>query len=303
MKSKSPTFTAKIDINLAGKLQKDLEDQGFEIKSLPYAVFSAQKKGITCVLYESGSLVVQGKDKDDFIEFYLEPEILKSFKYTHPEALVSMTARIGVDEAGKGDFFGPLCVAGLYADEKDIKKLISLNVRDSKKISDNSILDLAEILKKNFQISVIRIFPEKYNELYLKFKNLNSLLAWGHSTVIAQLVEKTSCKEVIIDQFANKSVVESAVKRKKLEIHLEQRTKAEEDPVVAGASILARAAFLKGLEELSSQYNEKFPKGASSLVIEMGKKFVEKHGSSILEKVSKIHFKTKEEILNNNKNN
>ncbi|EKE21822.1 MAG: hypothetical protein ACD_7C00119G0001, partial [uncultured bacterium] len=218
MKSKAPTFTAKIDINLAGKLQKDLEDQGFAIKSLPYAVFSAQKNGITCVLYESGSLVVQGKNKDEFIEFYLEPEILKSFKYTHPESLVSMTPRIGVDEAGKGDFFGPLCIAGLYADEPGIKKLISLNVRDSKKIADRSILDIAEILKQNFKISVVRIFPEKYNELYLKFKNLNSLLAWGHSTVIEQLVEKTKCREVIIDQFANKSVVEYAVKRKKLEL-------------------------------------------------------------------------------------
>lgn len=300
MKSKMPTFTAKIDIKLADKLKQDLIDQGFEIKKLPYAIFSAQKKGITCVLYESGSLVVQGKEKDEFIEFYLEPEILQNFSYTHPEALVPMTARIGVDEAGKGDFFGPLCIGGLYADEQGIKKLISLNIRDSKKISDKTVLDLAEILKQSFQISVIRIFPEKYNELYRKFKNLNSLLAWGHSTVISQLVEKTKCKNVIIDQFANKSVVESAIQRKKLEINLEQRTKAEQDPVVAGASILARAAFLKGLEELSSQYNEKFPKGASSLVIEYGKKFVAKHGSESLEKVAKIHFKTKDEIINAN---
>jgi len=299
MKSKIATFSTKIDINLASKLQKDLEEQGFAITTLPYTIFSAKKKGITCVLYQSGSLIVQGKNKDDFIEFYLEPKILKSFKYTHPEALISMISRIGIDEAGKGDFFGPLCVGGLYADEKDIKKLISLNVRDSKKISDKSILDLAEILKANFKISVLRIFPEKYNELYIKFRNLNHLLAWAHSTVISQLVEKTSCKNVIIDQFANKNVVAEAIKRKKLDIHLEQKTKAEEDPVVAAASILARAGFLKGLEELSSQYNEKFPKGASFLVIDFGKKFVEKHGSEALEKVAKIHFKTKEDIINN----
>lgn len=298
MKSKMPTFTAKIDVNLAPKLKHDLEEQGFEIKKIPYAIFSAQKKGITCVLYESGSLVIQGKDKDEFIEFYIEPEILQSFSYTNPEAFVSMTSRIGVDEAGKGDFFGPLCIGGLYADEVGIKKLISLNIRDSKKIADKTILDLAKILQESFAYSVVRIFPEKYNELYLKFKNLNSLLAWGHSTVISNLVEKTKCNNIIIDQFANKSVVESAVQRKKLNVHLEQRTKAEEDPVVAGASILARAAFLKGLEELSSKYNEKFPKGASSLVIDIGKKFVNKHGSEALEKVAKVHFKTKGEILN-----
>lgn len=297
---KPATFTTKIDVNLAPKLKSDLEDQGFILTNPPYTIFAAKKKGITCVLYQSGSLVVQGKNKAEFIEFYLEPEILKSFNFTHPEAFVSMTSRIGIDESGKGDFFGPLCVGGLYADEKGIKKLISLNIRDSKKITDKSILDIAAILKANYKIAVIRIFPEKYNELYLKFKNLNHLLAWAHSSVISQLVEKTSCKNVIIDQFANKSVVESAVRRKNLKINLEQRTKAEEDPIVAGASIIARAAFLKGLEELSAEYNQKLPKGASSFVIDIGRKFVEKHGPEALEKVAKIHFKTKDAILNNN---
>jgi len=297
---KPNTFTTKIDISLASKLKHDLEEKGFVITNPAYTIFSAKKNKITLVLYKSGALVVQGKEKDEFIEFYLEPEILKSFKYTNPEAFVSMTARIGVDEAGKGDFFGPLCIGGLYADEKGIKKLISLNIKDSKKISDKSILDIAEVLKANFQIAVVRIFPEKYNELYLKFKNLNSLLAWGHTAVISQLVEKTSCKNVIIDQFANKAVVEGAVKRKKMSINLEQRTKAEEDPIVAGASIIARAAFLKGLQELSSKYEEKLPKGASSFVIEAGKKFVDKHGPEALEKVAKLHFKTKENILNGN---
>jgi len=297
MKSKPATFSTKIDINLAPKLKKDLEDQGFLITCPAYTIFNAKKKGVTCILYKSGSLVVQGKDKHDFIEFYLEPEILKSFKYSHPEAHISMVPRIGVDEAGKGDFFGPLCIAALYADEQGIKKLISLNIRDSKKIADKTILDMANMLKSDFQIATIRIFPEKYNDLYLKFKNLNHLLAWGHATVISQLVEKTSCKDVIIDQFANKVVVESAIRRKSLDINLEQKTHAEEDPVVAAASILARASFLKGLEELSAKYNHKLPKGASSLVIDSGKKFVELHGDEKLEKVAKIHFKTKEEII------
>ncbi|NGX34989.1 MAG: Ribonuclease HIII [Candidatus Anoxychlamydiales bacterium] len=295
---KRATFTTKIDINLAPKLKNDLVEKGFSLTNPAYTIFSAKKKGITLVLYKSGSLVVQGKEKDEFIEFYLEPEILKTFSYTNPEAFVSMTSRIGVDEAGKGDFFGPLSVAGLYADEKGIKKLISLNIRDSKKISDKSILDIADMLKANFQIATVRIFPEKYNDLYLKFKNLNHLLAWAHTSVISQLVEKTSCKNVIIDQFANKSVVESAVRRKSLSINLEQRTKAEEDPIVAGASIIARAAFLKGLEELSAEYNQKLPKGASSFVIDIGRKFVETHGPEALEKVAKIHFKTKDVILN-----
>jgi len=297
MNTKPATFSTKIDINLAPKIIKDLKDQGFSITSSAYTIFVAKKNGITCVMYKSGSLIVQGRKKDEFIEFYLEPNILKKFEYTHPDSLVSMTARIGVDEAGKGDFFGPLCIAGIYADEKCIKKLIANNIRDSKKISDKSIVDFANVIKQNCEIAIIRIFPEKYNNLYLKFKNLNSLLAWGHSSVISQLVAKTKCKEVIIDQFANKSVVENAIRKKNLEINLTQKTGAEEDPVVAAASILARASFLKGLEELSDQYNHKFLKGASSLVIESGRKFVEKYGADALEKVAKVHFKTKNQIV------
>ncbi len=300
MKKKPNTFTTKIDLKLKDQLKNDLENQGFTFKTLPYAIFAANKKGVTCVLYESGSLVVQGKEKDGFIEFYLEPEILKSFKYSHPEAHIPMHSRIGVDEAGKGDFFGPLCIAGLYADKQGIKQLISMGVKDSKIFSDKKILELANGIKTSFANSIIRIFPEKYNDLYLKFKNLNYLLGWAHSTVIAQLAVKTACKDVIIDQFANKFVVDNAVKRKKIDVNLEQRTKAEEDPVVAAASILARAAFLKGLDELSAQFEVKFPKGASRFVIDMGKKFVTKYGPEHLEKVAKIHFKTKQDILNSN---
>ncbi|MBN2478646.1 MAG: ribonuclease HIII [Parachlamydiales bacterium] len=297
MTKKPNTFSTKIDVNLKDKLKQDLEDQGFKFTKPAYTIFAASKKGITLVLYESGSLIVQGKEKDEFIEFYLEPELLKSFKYTHPEANVSMTPRIGVDEAGKGDFFGPLCVAAFYADENGIKKLISMNIRDSKKFSDKSILKLADILKNDFQFSVLRLFPEKYNELYVKFKNLNSLLAWGHATVITQLFEKTSCRDVLVDQFANAYVLENAVKRKKIDINLVQKTKGEEDPVVAAASILARAAFLKGLSELSDQYEIPLLKGASSMVIDLGKKFINKHGPESLEKVAKMHFKTKDQVL------
>ena len=298
MKIKPSCFTTKIDLKLSKKLKVDLETQGFTFTKPAYTIFSAKKKGVTLALYESGSLVVQGKAKDEFIEFYLEPEILKSFKYTHPEAHISMNSRIGVDEAGKGDFFGPLCIAALYADEEGIKKLISMNVRDSKKFTDKSVLKLAAFLKSNFKISVVRLFPQKYNELYIKFQNLNHLLAWGHSTVIENLVQRTNCQDVIIDQFANEAVVEKAVKRKKLKINLVQRTHAEEDPVVAGASILARAAFLKGLDELSDEHKIKLPKGASSIVVNMGREFVKRNGPEALEKVAKIHFKTKQDILN-----
>jgi ribonuclease HIII len=143
----------------------------------------------------------------------------------------------------------------------------------------------------------VRIPPKKYNELYLKFRNLNRLLAWGHATAIAELITKTGCKEVIIDKFADESVVEFALKQKQVEAHLVQKTKAESDPVVAAASILARGAFLEGLEKLSEMIGMTLPKGASTQVIEAGRSLVLKYGEVKLEEVAKLHFKTKNEVL------
>lgn len=294
------TFVATIDLALAPKLKADLEEQGFEMAQPAYTLFSAQKQGISCTLYTSGKLTVQGKGKDDFIAYYLEPEILKSLAYTYPEIGVDMTAHIGVDEAGKGDFFGPLCIAGVQADEDGIKKLLALGVKDSKRMGDKNILSMASKIRPAFAHSIIRIFPLKYNELYKNFKNLNRLLAWGHSTAISELVERTGCQEALIDQFADESLVLNALKQKKLSIKLTQRPRAEEDPVVAAASILARAAFVEGIETLSKEAGFELPKGAANHVIEAGRKLIQKHGGDSLGKFAKLHFKTTNEILSLN---
>jgi ribonuclease HIII len=242
------TFVATIDLALADKLREDLVGQGFELTKPPYTLFSAQKTGVSCTLYTSGKLTVQGKGKDEFIAFYLEPEILKKLAYTHPELGVDMTARIGIDEAGKGDFFGPLCIAGVQADEEGIKKLLSLGVKDSKRMSDKSVLDMSKKIKASFQHSIVRLSPKKYNELYENFHNLNRLLAWGHATAITELAENTKCDNVIIDQFASEKLVIDALERKKINPKLTQRHGAESDPVVAAASILARARRPRCLE-------------------------------------------------------
>ena len=295
---KPSCFSTKIDLSFKNKLLNDLKEQGFEFSQPMHTIFAAKKQGIVCVLYKSGALTVQGKEKDQFIEFYLEPEILKDFSYSYPHEHVDLTSRIGVDEAGKGDFFGPLSVAGVYAEKDQIKKLINLHIKDSKKISDSNILKLSTKIKDLCPFySILRLFPQKYNELYAKFKNLNLLLAWGHTTVIANLLEKTKCKKAIIDQFAKKSVIEDAISRKKINIEVEQRTHAEEDVVVAAASIIARAGFLTGLDRISEKLSIQLPKGASSKVIEIGKRIVNKHGEEILFEISKIHFKTKDDIL------
>lgn len=298
-KPKTPAcFSTKVDLNLKDKLKRDLEEQGFTFTHPQHTIFQAAKKGISCTLYESGALTVQGKDKDPFIEFYLEPEIIHSFEHSHPTAHIDTTPHIGVDEAGKGDFFGPLCTCALYADEEGIKKLVSMGVKDSKRLSDSTVKKLGKQIKAAFAFSLVRLYPEKYNELYEKFKNLNRLLAWTHAAAIEELVAKTNAERAIIDQFAEKHVMENMLEKKNIKIHVEQRHKGEQDVVVAAASIIARMSFLEGLEKISENLTIPLPKGASQEVKDTARKILARFGIEMLDKVSKKHFKTRAEIVN-----
>lgn len=293
-----PCFTTTLNLHLADKLKQDLIAQGFELAKPAYTVFQAKKNGISLTLYESGKLTVQGKGKDEFITYYLEPEILGNVSYSYPHQNTAMHARIGIDEAGKGDYFGPLCIAGLYVNgEGDIKKLLALGVKDSKCLNDTTILKIAKEIRQNFKFSVIKISPKRYNEMYATFRNLNHLLAWGHATAIEKLVQETSCKNILIDQFASESVVEKALAKKALEVNLTQRHRGEEDPVVAGASILARAAFVEGIASLEVEHKLTLPKGASVAVKQAGRRAIAIYGTSILSEIAKMHFKTTEELL------
>ena len=296
------SFVATLEISQGDKLLSDLQKQGFEITIPPHTRFSAKKKGVSCTLYQSGKLVVQGKESAEFIEFYLEPEILKSFTYRHPMAKVDQTPRIGIDESGKGDFFGPLCIAGVFVQSTQFEQLQKMGVKDSKALSDTAIRKLAKEIKSLCLTHVVKINPPKYNQLYADFKNLNRLLAWGHATAIEQLAHHSNCHTVIIDQFADESVVELALKRKKLEIKLTQRHRAEEDLPVAAASILARAAFVEGLEQLSQEVGIALPKGSSEAVKRTGLDILQRWGEDKLRAICKQHFKTLDAILGKNDN-
>lgn len=241
--------------------------------------------------------MVQGKEMGPFIEFFLEPEILQTFKYSYDTLEIDPTPRTGIDESGKGDFFGPLCIAGVFAQGDEVALLKKLDVRDSKKLNDTMIIKIGRNIRKDFAHHIVKINPKKYNELYAQFKNLNKLLAWGHATAIEALVEQTGCNRVIIDQFADESVVLTALKRKKLELDLTQRHRGEEDLVVAAASILARQTFVEGLEQLSQLCGLPLPKGASAQTIAAGKNYVRTFGKEALENVAKLHFKTVDAIF------
>ena len=290
------SFVADLPKNRFKKLEDDLLAQGFSMEKIPYALFLAKKEGVSVTLYLSGKLVVQGKKSDDFIRYYLEPEILETFNYSLPELSLDLTPKIGIDESGKGDIFGPLCIAGVYADEKGIKRLVELGIKDSKKLQDSQIEKLAPLIKGEFSYDIIRISPEKYNDLYNTFRNLNHLLGWGHAKTIENLMQKTGCTNILIDQFAHESVVSNALKKRSLTPTLTQRHKGENDPVVAAASILARDAFVSDLHRLSSEWNITLPKGAAGQVKTALSLFIKKHSEENLPKVAKMHFKTVHEV-------
>jgi ribonuclease HIII len=204
---------------------------------------------------------------------------------------------IGTDESGKGDYYGPLTVAGFFLPDGQEDILLELGIRDSKKISDGRVRELSELVKKGYTHTVVAIGPHKYNELYQKLRNLNRLLAWAHSRAIENLLEEVPCTLAITDQFGDKAFVLNALMKKGRNIELVQKPKAEEDLAVAAASILARAEFLKRLYFLSQDVGIDLPKGSSAKTEDIGVQLIQEHGVGILDKVAKKHFKITGRIL------
>jgi ribonuclease HIII len=202
---------------------------------------------------------------------------------------------IGVDESGKGDFFGPLVVAACFVGPEHLAELEG--VKDSKKLTDKQALALSTKIKNACPHSVIAMGPAKYNELYAKFKNLNSLLAWGHARAIENVLELQPANLVISDQFAAGGLaVKKALYEKGKGVEFRSMVRAEADIAVAAASILARAEFLRRLERLGEEFGIPLPKGATN-VIATGKKVVAQHGPEALSQVAKMHFRTSGQVL------
>ncbi len=295
--------TCKLTDAQASALLAALEARHWQPRQVPYARFAFESDKTNIVFYESGKLVVQGKGTGEFVEFVLEPEILQQAKVGYETILNPdlLLPRFGVDESGKGDFFGPLCIAGVYVNEAVINSWKDAGIRDSKNISsDRKIAELAKLIRETpgCVVDSVVVGNEAYNRLYTKMKSVNSLLAWGHARVIENLMGKRYQMnpppvKAISDQFAaSKSVIEKALMAQGKEIQLVQRHKAEEDLAVAAASIVARDEFVKGLAKLEHQFQMKFPKGASAAVDAAAKQFVDARGAGELSKVSKLHFRT-----------
>jgi len=297
------SYTTNLSSNQADALKTLLQARNYQFREVPYARFAAEKEKTNVVFYESGKLVVQGKGTQDFVEFVLEPEVLKQAKLGYESVLNPeiLLPRLGVDESGKGDFFGPMCAAGVYMNESMIKPWKEAGVRDSKNIgSDKRIRELAEIIRKTpgCVSTVVPIGNEAYNRLFLKLRSVNAMLAWGHARVIENLMAlqyqmKPAPVRAISDQFAaTADTVNKALMRLGRSIELIQRHRAEEDLAVAAASILARNEFVTRLSNMEKQYGMVFPKGAGAIVDAAAKEFIGTHGVENLPKVAKMHFRT-----------
>src|ERR1700747_3332811 len=297
------SYTHSLTHEQVKKLRALLEELGFEFAPKQYTLFFAQKNKLSVAVYEKGpKLLVQGKGVEEFVQFELEPRILGEAKlgYEEVHSPEMFEPHFGVDESGKGDFFGPLVIAGVYVDHGIARKLLDAGVVDSKRIgSDARIRALADTIWTSSLglVETVLIGPAKYNELYEKFGNLNRLLGWGHARGIENLLaRKPGCLGSLSDQFADARVIKESLMRHGSNIDLEQRPRAESDIAVAAASIIAREGFINWLERKGEELGLRFERGVSSGVKETAKRLVETNGPDALRGLAKVHFRTAHEI-------
>lgn len=302
------TYSAKLTEPQAAVLERLLREGPYVPRQTPHARCSAAAKDLNITLYESLKLVIQGKGTGEFVEFVLEPQVLGEARVGY-EAVLDPTLldpRVGVDEAGKGDFFGPLCIGGAYVNAAVLAAWRGQGVRDSKTVStDARIGELARMIRETpgCVADLVAIGPAAYNRMWERSGSVNRVLAWGHARVIENLLDqplrlRPPPVRAVSDQFSSsKSTVERALMEKGRQLELVQRHGAEEDQAVAAASILARDGYVAGLKAMEKQWGMPFPKGASAQVETAAREFVARHGAAALSQVAKTHFRTAARVL------
>lgn len=297
------SFTFKLSEDEQDAVFHLLKSPKYDPTTVPHTRIAVSIPDCRINLYNSGKLLVQGKAAQEWITFTLETEILKEARLGYDEVHdpEAFQPHMGIDESGKGDFFGPLVIASAYVNEDLVAKLREMGVRDSKKISsDNVALNMAREIKKLLgdRCAMITIGPRSYNRMYSKIRNVNKMLAWGHARAIESLLEKVpDCPRALSDKFGPTHQIERALMDRGKKIQLDQRTKAESDPAVAAASILARAGFLYALKKMGKTQGFEVPKGASDKVRREAEKLVADKGPGILLDVAKCHFQTTDKVL------
>jgi ribonuclease HIII len=272
------------------RLARALEGGEFEPRTVEHARFSVKGQGVIATLYRSGKLVVQGSEVQLFAQRYLGS--LPAAHANDPPIEVGERTLIGSDEAGKGDYFGPLVVVALRADAHERAELVRAGVADSKTLSDERVRMLAPALEGRYDFAAEVLLPEDYNREHARHGSLNPLLAELHARCIRRLAQPGLL--VLVDKFADERLVASRLAG--LELELFQKTKAEREPVVAAASVIARNLFLEGLKKLSEESAVDLHKGAGEPTDRSAREFVRLHGREGLGRVAKLHFKNTQKL-------
>jgi ribonuclease HIII len=298
---KKTLHTLKITDEQAKKLDEWLDKHLWAPYKVNYARFAYKGRDVNVVMYDSGKLVVQGKGTEEFVQFVLEPEITGFAQMGYDDVLHPEWYELhaGIDESGKGDLFGPLVSACVVADGDAVRQWVDEGLKESKKVtSDKVVLAMAKKIKntKGVAVKVSYASMEKYNALYIKFgRNLNKLLAWFHATAITSALEQRHAPWGMLDQFTKQPLVQNQLNVPNFE--LKMQTKAEEDPVVAAASIIARATYIYSMKKLSEECGIELKKGASAEVRNQAVEIVKKFGPEGLKRFAKLHFKTALEAI------
>lgn len=299
------SYTIKLDETQLEKLESICDGRLYGFYHVDHSLFAfkAPNEGVNIVAYKSGKVVVQGKGTEAFVQNVLEAEItgkpeLGYEEFHHPEWF---EPHAGLDEAGKGDLFGPLVSCCVIADGDMVRQWREKGVKDSKTLTDASILRLEKIILSTKGVVVKKMFAgmPRYNELMSRpGANLNKLLAWYHSKALqAALAERNDIEWGLVDQFSKAPLTQQQLKKSGVSFDLRMRTKAEDDPVVAAASICARSEFVRQLRKLSTEFGEELKKGAGAGVKQQAEQLVAKLGPHRLKDFAKVHFKTAYEVL------
>jgi ribonuclease HIII len=302
---KLASYTAKLDDAQMAKLRAICEERGWMPFEVAYArfAFKADHAKVNVTAYESGKVVVAGKGTEEFVTMTLEPDVIGAARLGYDEVLHPdwFEAHAGLDESGKGDFFGPVVAATVIAQKSMIEAWRAAGVQDSKKIAESQIIKLDKLIRDTHGVVVKTRFcgMPRYNELMARPNaNLNRLLAWQHASALEEALAEKRVPWGLLDQFTKQPLVQRELAKKGVkDFDLRMRTHAEEDPVVAAASVVARAEFVRQMHALSKKFGAKLQKGAGPLVKTQAHEIIQKFGARALGEFAKLHFRTAYEVV------
>lgn len=307
------TISFKISENTKQKAIEYFKDKKRE-KTPAYAVFQADEEDTVVTLYESGTIVFQGISADIDANIWKETE-----RHLNPGKKIEEKAKkekkdkqenqldkklynattIGSDEVGTGDFFGPIVVTSAYVTKDDIPFLEELKVKDSKKLTDEKILEIVPKIIKRIPYKSFIVSNSDYNKYYSKDLNMNKIKAVLHNKVLIDLAEKYPIRDyIVVDQFAKEAVYYHYLQdAKQVCKNITFITKAEDKCLsVACASMISRFIFIKEFDKISHNLGIVLPKGAGPIVDEVAKNIVETFGFNKLYEIAKMNFKNIEKI-------